>query len=84
MKVNMDGLRRALARAYTHVVDGYHDAIEGRTFDIYPDLKDGLDEMRQIIGSLMCVYSDDPDELMTDLGDECGSLPRADPKDDEA
>jgi hypothetical protein len=40
--------------------------------------------MRQMIAGLMCCYSKDPEDLMTDMADEADQLPWADPRDAEA
>jgi hypothetical protein len=83
MKVSMDGLRRNLASAYSKAVDGFHDVTEGRDLDEFSELKNGLDELRQMIAALMCVYSPNPDDLMTDMEAMIDKLPFADPADVE-
>jgi hypothetical protein len=80
VKVSMDGLRRNLARAYCQTIEGFRETIEGRDIDDFATLREGLDDMRQMIAALMCVYSDDPEDLMTNMGDECDKLPFADPE----
>jgi hypothetical protein len=84
MKVSVDGLRRNLARAYCKTVRGYQDHKKDDN-DIYAlaDIKDGLDDLRQMIGAFMCMYSDDPDDLMTNMTDEAEKLPFANPKENE-
>jgi hypothetical protein len=81
MKVSVDGLRRNMARAYNKAIDGYQYAIECHDGDDFETLKEGLDELRQMIGGLMCVYSDDPEDLMTNMADEADKLFYADPED---
>jgi len=81
MTVNVDGLRRNLMNAYNKSVRGYRDIKELRNIDDLYDLKEGLDELRQMIGGLMCVYSPDPVDLMTDMADEANKLLWADPED---
>jgi len=76
----MDGLRRNLASAYTKAVEGFREA-GGLDHDDFDSLKKGLDELRQMIGALFCVYSLDPYDLMTNMADEADELPYADPKD---
>ena len=67
MKVNMDGLRRSLGRAYNDTARAYvtndRDA-----------LVDGLAELRSMVGALMCIYSKDPDDVMSDMTDEADKL----------
>lgn len=82
MKVSMDGLRRNLMNAYNKSVRGFREIIEGRDIDEYSELKEGLDDTRQMIAGLMCVYSEDPEELMTDMADEIDKLLWADPEDE--
>jgi hypothetical protein len=83
MKVSMDGLRRNLASGYVKTIDGFREVTEGRELcDGFDQLKEGLDEMRQMIVGLMCCYSEDPDDLMTDMSDEADKLPFADPAED--
>lgn len=84
MKVSMDGLRRNLANAYAKSVEGYRNAVDDNGYDdSFAELKDGLNDLRQMIASLMCCYSKDPDDLMTNMGDEADELPWADPSDAE-
>ena len=83
MKVSVDGLRRNLAEAYSRTVDGFREVVEGRDIEEFSELKDGLDDLRQMIAGFMCVYSDNPEDLMTDMGDEADDLPYADPEDEE-
>ena len=63
MTVSMDGLRRSLGNAFNHTVVGYRSGMKDMT-------KKGLEDMRQMIVALMCVYSPDPDDMMSDLSDE--------------
>jgi hypothetical protein len=67
MKVSMDGLRKNLAAAYRKTVDGY------RMMD-QVTLREGLRELRSMIAGLMCIYSEDPDDMMTDMTDEADKL----------
>ncbi len=76
MKVSVDGLRRNMARAYSKTVNGYQ-------FNDMKEIKEGLDDMRQMIGAFMCMYSNDPDDLMSNMTDEAMKLPFADEKDEE-
>jgi len=81
MTVSVDGLRRNLARAYEKTIEGFREVTEGRDLDDFETLKDGLDDLRQMIGALFCIYSPNPDDLMTDMADESDKLPYAEPKD---
>ncbi len=82
MTVSMDGLRRNLASAYARTVKGYREVLAENGYDdSFDELKGGLDDLRQMVAALMCVYSSDPDDLMKDMGDECDKLPYADPSD---
>ena len=83
MKVSVDGLRLNLARAYEKAVEGFHEITEDRDLDEFSELKEGLDDLRQMIGSFMCMYSDNPDDLMTNMADESDKLSYADPEDAE-
>jgi hypothetical protein len=47
------------------------------------EIKEGLDDMRQMIGAFMCMYSDNPKDLMNNMADEAMKLPFADEKDEE-
>jgi hypothetical protein len=76
MKVSVDGLRSNMARAYSKTVRGYRN-------DDKEEIKEGLDDMRPMIGAFMCMYSDDPDDLMSNMTDEAMKLPFADEKDKE-
>lgn len=87
MTVSMDGLRMNLARAYTKAVNGYHymksadtrwDREQGEE-----DLKEGLADIRQMTAALMCTYSDNPDDSMSNLADECDNLPWVEPEGDD-
>jgi hypothetical protein len=82
MTVSMDGLRRSLARAYSETVEGFREVVESRDIEEFSKLKEGLDDMRRMIGALMCVFSEDPEDRMTDMVDEADKLPWASP--DEA
>ena len=84
MRVSMDGLRRNLASAYKKAVSGYREAVSENGYDCsFSDLRDGLDELRQMIGALMCVYSKDPEDEMSDMADDCDSLPFASHEDED-
>jgi hypothetical protein len=83
MKVSMDGLRRNLAAAYIRTVEGFREITEDRNLSEFLELKEGLDDLRQMIGGFMCVYSDNPEDMMSDLSDESDDLPFADPDDDD-
>ncbi len=88
MKVNMDGMRMCLAKSYSKTVLGYRELVDDEHLASWPgldELKEGLDELRQIIGTLMCTYSENPNELMSDMSDNADKLPYADEDDgDEA
>jgi hypothetical protein len=84
MQVSVDGLRRNLARAYTKAVSGYREAIDANGFDSsFEQLKEGLDDMRQMIGAMFCMYSTDPEDMFSDMADEADALPFADQADQE-
>jgi hypothetical protein len=67
MKISMDGLRKNLAVAYRKTVDGY------RMMD-QVTLIEGLRELRSMIAGLMCIYSEDPEDMMTNMTDEVDKL----------
>jgi hypothetical protein len=82
MKVSVDGLRRNMARSYKKAISGYRQVVgENGHDDSFTELKDGLDEIRQWIGAFMCMYSDNPDDLMSNMTDDAMKLPFADPGD---
>jgi hypothetical protein len=84
MKVSMNGFRRSLAAGYSKTVMGYRELTDG-TSDVRfaeEELKEGLDELRQMIGILFCIYSEDDPEF-TNMADEADLLPFADPEDAE-
>ena len=83
MKVNMDGLRNNLANAYEKTIRAYRKIIREHNEEEFLDLKEGLDDLRHMIASLMCCYSDNPGELMTDMGEEADRLLFANPEDNE-
>lgn len=72
MIVNMDGLRRNLAAAYRKTLYAYRLALLEQTRNV--ELEEGLKEMRSMIDGLMCVYSDDPEELMSDMSNDIEKL----------
>jgi hypothetical protein len=81
MTVSVDGLRRNLAGAYSKAIRGFCEIQKPLDPYEYETLKEGLDDLRQMIGALFCIYSPNPDDLMTDMADEADKLPFADPKD---
>lgn len=83
MTVSMNGLRRNLGAAYAKAIKGFRAVRAEYQTSATEQLKEGLDELRQMIAGLYCVYSDKPDDLMTDMGDEADRLPYADPADAE-
>ena len=86
MKVSVDGLRSNLAEAYKKAVSGYQEITRGEPFYEKPgfyELKEGLDELRTFIGALMCVYSEDPEDMFSNMTDEAFKLPCASPDDEQ-
>ena len=83
MKVNMDGLRNNLANAYEKTIRAYRKIIREHNEEEFLDIKEGLDDLRHMIASLMCCYSSNPEELMTDMGEEADRLLFANPEDNE-
>ena len=87
MKVCMDGLRRNMARAYTKAVSEFRFALSAETHwdkaDAMSELGDALAELRGYIGGFMCVYSENPEDEMSNLGDESDLLPWPNPEDEE-
>jgi len=67
MKVSVDGLRRNLGRVFNEAVDAFKN-------DDRATMKDALWGLRQMIGGMMCVYSDDPDDLFSNMTDEAQKL----------
>ncbi len=65
MKVSMDGLRKNLSGAYNTYMRLVK--MNGTISQFNGDEMDALEEIRQYIGALNCVESDNPDDLMTDL-----------------
>ena len=79
MKVSVDGVRRNLASTYNAAVLAFNDMtdLEGCDSDYKEDLNDlrkVLIEMRQHLAFLMCTYSDNPEDLFTDMSDEADNL----------
>ena len=92
MKVSFDGIRKNLVAAYKKTVTQYHGIIEeyGPPLgtDSLTDMKEGLDDMRQMVVALLCCY--DPESIESendfhDLSELADGLPFADPEhmDDE-
>lgn len=86
MKVSFDGLRKNLVRSYEKTITQYHEVIEeyGPSLgtDSLTDMKEGLDDLRQMIAAILCCYDDDSikkDNDFHDLADLADSLPFADP-----
>lgn len=63
MKVNFDGLRKQIARDYNRVVHAFAQR-EDRT-----EILERLGDLREGIGSLLCCYSDNPEDEFSDLSD---------------
>lgn len=86
MKVSFDGLRKNIINAYNKTVSAYHEEVEDG-FDMeFGSMKDGLDELRQMIVGLLCCYdteSIERDNDFNDLSDLSKKLLFADPKDDD-
>ena len=84
MKVSIDGLRRNMGEAYKKAVYGYRWAIDqNNDDDSFDDLKTGLEELRSMIGAFMCIYSDNPDDMMSNMTDYSDTLPWPDPEDED-
>jgi hypothetical protein len=81
MNVSMDGMRRNLARAYADTVRGFR--MLQSDCDGYCEIKEGLDDMRMMLVCLMCIYSDKPEDLMSNMANDADKLPFAS-KEDEA
>lgn len=75
MKVLIDGLRRSMAREYNAAIRAFRN-LEHEVRDTFEmqELRDHLTELRKLIGGLMCVYSDNPDDLFSNLADEADGL----------
>ena len=67
MKVSVDGLRKSLGRAF-------NEAVAAFKADDREALEDALWGLRQMVGGMMCVYSDNPDDLFTNMTDEAEKL----------
>jgi hypothetical protein len=87
MKVSFDGIRKNLVAAYKKTVSQYHAIIEEygppMGTDSLTDMKDGLDDMRQMVVALLCCF--DPEAIKRDndfhdLSNFADSLPFADPE----
>lgn len=80
MKVSMNGLRKNMVSAYERAISGYREITEGRDQSEFHLLKSGLDDLRSMIGGLLCTYEPgNPDFI--DMSDV--DLRSADPADDE-
>lgn len=62
MTVSFDGMRRGLLRDYNAVAQAFLE-------DEKESLRDRIAELRQSVGAFLCLYSDDPEDEMTDLSD---------------
>lgn len=69
MKASMDGLRRNLASAYRLALFGYRSVKEPPSA-----LTEGLEELRSMIAGSMCIYSEDPEDLFSDMANEVDKL----------
>lgn len=75
MRVNVNGLRRNAARAYTALCDKLHANIQDGSFDLIPeDIQQEMDDLRMGIASFMCVFISS-DDMFSDLSDECDNIP---------
>ena len=90
MKVSFDGIRKNLVAAYKKTVTQYHGIIEeyGPPLgaDSLTDMKEGLDDMRQMVVALLCCYdteSIERDNDFHDLSELADGLPFADPEHNE-
>lgn len=84
MRVSIDGLRRNMGEAYRKTVNAYREAVaENGLDDSFEQIKEGLEEMRCIIGAFMCVYADNPEDMMSNMADYADTLPWPDPDDED-
>lgn len=67
MKVSMDGLRRSLGESYNDAVRAFESGSES-------GMRNALWDLRRMIGGLMCIYTDDPDDMMSNMGDDAEKL----------
>lgn len=74
MKVSIDGLRRNLARAYNETAEAFNDLPVTIPTDDIDRMRDGLVNLRQYIGAMMCMYTDDPEDMCSNLADEAEEL----------
>jgi hypothetical protein len=84
MKVSIDGLRKNLMIAYNEVVHGFRGmdgAISSAEWQARNQLKDGIDDLRTLIGGFLCMFSDNTDDLCSDMSEHCDKLLFADPED---
>jgi hypothetical protein len=68
MKVDFYGMRRNLAMAYHKAVGGFRTELirsADRYLKLDPQLKQGLDELRSMIGALLSTSSDGEDKFGT-------------------
>ena len=78
MTIDMDGLRARMADAYKSAITGYNELSCGEDCSDKPGfdkLKTGLDDLHTYIGAIMCLYSDDPADLCSNMTEEAFKLP---------
>lgn len=83
MKVSIDGLRKNLMIAYNEAVHGYRNINQpdGLKYLGMDQLKTGIDDLRTLIGGFLCMFSDNTDDLCSDMSEHCDKLLFADPED---
>ncbi len=71
MKVSFDGLRRNLARSYNELFRAIHEPYDEQIEELQKEnIAEALQDLRQMIAVLLCVYDDDDKEDMNCLIDE--------------
>lgn len=86
MKVSFDGLRKNIVVAYKTTISAYREVLDVYGPELNEDslttLAESLDDMREMVGSLLCCYDNESiknDNDMHDLSNLIDSLPFADP-----
>jgi len=76
MTVNINGLRRNTAIAYTKLVNILHEnTYDGGEITVTADeLQDAMDSLRQGITAFMCVYLE-ADDKFSDISEETDKIP---------
>jgi hypothetical protein len=72
MTVSIDGLRRNIAKSFKDVHNALCD--ESPTYPDCYEIKDAMIRLRSTIGASMCVYSENPADLLTDMADKIDTL----------